>query len=510
MSDSSSQTLIERLASHDVRWWAVAISCLYSVIVVVGNPLPNDDAFGYLLAAEIFSEQGLNATLSSYGWYGYSVLIALFDAVMPTDLLMSAHLLNMFFLALLVYAFITLASEINDSQHIQFFAALVILCFPTINEMRYNLVRDFAYWAFVLTALNQLIRFHRTRNILHATGWMLAMTAAIFFRLEGLLILVLSPLAMLFSGESETFDGRASFLKLVAFMLVGVFLILSMFYLAGINLVEIFNFAYRWYLPLLGEYPATLRDAADSVKLSTHISTQLLPFTGKGLLILFVGYVYAVIVNLVMALGPAVAFFMVYGFFIYRPNIKKGMLAPWLFFLASALLALMLFVSIMQFLTSRYAVMTALLLLLFLPSLLETLFKKAQRENKQKRFSVTVTVVALYFTLDSLISFGYSKSYIQDAISWSDTALREEPGIITNSPAAAYFLGLTTYNEEIENDPAVFLETLPSSTVMILELPHDASRAHDMLSARNYITELARFANNRNDAMVIYRVGDQP
>jgi len=31
-----------------------------------------------------------------------------------------------------------------------------------------------------------------------------------------------------------------------------------------------------------------------------------------------------------------------------------------------------------------------------------------------------------------------------------------------------------------------------------------------MLSARNYITELARFANNRNDAMVIYRVGDQP
>jgi hypothetical protein len=159
--------LIRQFSLIDTRLIAVAISFLFSLIVIVGSPIPNDDAFSYIRAAELFNSQGLEAVLTSYGWYGYSVLISLVGKILPIGLISSAHLLNMLSFALLVYAFITLASEFRQTETVKIFAAIVILCFPTINEMRYYLIRDFAYWGFCLTALVQLIRYNKTQHLLY-------------------------------------------------------------------------------------------------------------------------------------------------------------------------------------------------------------------------------------------------------------------------------------------------------------------------------------------------------
>jgi hypothetical protein len=499
-------TFIDKLGSRDMRWYAVLISCLFSLVVIAANPIPNDDAFSYLRAAELFSQQGLDATLAAYGWYGYSVLIAIASHVVSVDLVTSAHLVNTLAIALLVYAFITLVAEFNALPRVQVFATAVILCYPTLNEMRFNLIRDFAYWGFCLTALIQLIRYNSTGNFIHAWGWLLAMAAAVFFRLEGLLVVLASPMALLLPGMRPMPDRLKLAGILLGFMVAGVILILLVFLPADVNLIEVFNFAYRWYLPLLVDYPSTLAGAATSENLSFHLSSELEYFTGKGLGVLLIGYLYAVIVNLVMAAGPAATLFLAWCLARFRPAVPVANRAPWWAFLVSALLALLIFVSIMQFLTTRYAVMAALLLLSLLPLCIEAQYRRCAETATLKKFHIMFMACLVYFLVDSLVSFGYSKRYIEDAIDWSRENIDNRSTLATNSFAVAYYSGMVENYDEVDPDPLLLLSAPTNTEFLVIDMHHDNREALSLVSKRSDLNEVARFSNQRDDAMIIFKV----
>lgn len=500
---------LKQLQSLDIRLGAIVLSVLFSLVVIAGSPIPNDDAFSYIKAAELFNAQGLDAALSTYGWYGYSVLISLTDSLLPLNMVNSAHLVNSLSFALLVYAFITLAMEYRQTRAIEFFAAVVILCFPTINEMRYYLVRDFAYWAFCLVALVQLIRFSKNGRLINAGGWLLAMAAAVFFRLEGLLILALSPFALLIPGQA--LDQRArKFLSLMALIFAGTLLTLLIFLLAGINLFTIFSFAYRWYLPLLAEYPDTLTGAAENTNLSIHISEQLEAFSGKGKLVLILGYLYSVLANIGMSLGPPASLFLIYGFISGKQKLTMASKWPWLLFLGSSLLALFLFVSIMQFLTTRYAVMTALLLLSLMPLTLESLYLQAKQSGKLLLFQRLLAGIVFFFLVDSLVSFGYSKQYIQDAINWSEDNLPDNSALLTNNFAVAYYSGRVEDYDKINKDPAETLALLSDHHYLVIDVDFDEREIHERLMANSDLSELTRFSNRRNDAIIVYEILSSP
>lgn len=492
------------LQRGDPRLAAVVASCLISLVTIADNPIPNDDAFSYLRAAELFRTQGLEAMLSAYGWYGYSVLIALVNGIFPIGLINSAHLLNMLAFALLTVTFISLVAEYRDEPRVKLFAALVILLFPTINELRFNLIRDFGYWAFCLAALLQLIRFGKSGRPLHAAGWLLAMAGAVFFRLEGLVILALSPFALLVPW-SLPHRGRR-LLVLGGLLLAGTATILLLFFLAGINLIEVFRFAYRWYLPLLAAYPDTLASAASGASLSEHISPQLAMFAGKGLIVLLAGYLYAVAATLVMTLGPPVALFLVYTWLTGRQRLDEAAKWPWLFFTGASLLSLLLFVSIMQFLTTRYAVMTALLLLTLMPLALDNLYLAAQASGRLQTCRRMAGFWLVYFVVDSLVSFGYSKAYIEEAIAWSRDNMAPGSTLQTNNFAVAYYSGLVAAYDEVDIDPAASLAALGGSGYLVLELSHDELALREQLAGRDDLAELAAFANTRGDAIIIYRL----
>ncbi len=499
-------SFIDKLATRDLRWPAVAISCLFSLVVIATNPIPNDDAFSYLRAAELFSQQGLNATLSAYGWYGYSVLIAIVSHVVPGDLVTSAHLVNTLAFALLIYAFITLVAEFDASPRVQVFATFVILCYPTLNEMRFNLIRDFAYWGFCLAALVQLIRYHRSGALIHAGGWLLAIAAAVFFRLEGLLVILASPVALLLPGMRPMHDRLKLAGILLGFIGAGIVLILLVFLAADVNLIEVFNFAYRWYLPLLADYPETLAGAATSESLSFHLSPKLEYFTGKGMPVLFAGYLFALISNLVLATGPAASLFLAWSLWKLRPVLQVACKAPWWCFLVSAVLALLIFVSIMQFLTTRYAVMAALLLLSLLPLCIEALYRRCTEINALNKFQTVFIACVVYFLVDSLVSFGYSKRYIEDAIAWTHDNIGIDTAVVTNNFAVAYYSGLVENYDEVDPDPLLLLSAPQDSGYLVLDVDNDNSEAMSLLSQRSDLTEIARFANRREDAVIIFRV----
>ncbi len=89
---------------------------IFSWLVTSSQVVLNDDAYSYLKAAEIFSDQGLKSTLGLYGWYGYSVVIAMADSILPTTLINSAHLFNALCFVLLTWFFITLVNEFSGTK----------------------------------------------------------------------------------------------------------------------------------------------------------------------------------------------------------------------------------------------------------------------------------------------------------------------------------------------------------------------------------------------------------
>jgi len=509
---SEQNSIMKQLENLDIRIFAVAVSMLFSWIVIAGQVVLNDDAYSYLKAAELFAGQGLGATLGAYGWYGYSVIISLVDSILPTSLVNSAHIFNAMCFALLVWSFITLVSEFTPSREARFFAAIVILCFPTINEMRYALVRDFGYWACCLTALVQLTRYSRTGSIGHALGWVLSMGVAVFFRLEGLLLVLLTPFALLAGWRDQPAPGSSLFFKLASILLGCSALILLLFIAAGINLADIFRFAYRWYLPLLADYPGTLMGAAENTSLSFHISEQIQAFTGKGLVILFLGYLYAVAANLFFALGPLFTAFLLFGVVTRWQTTRQSLNVSWFFYLAGSLLALLIFVSIMQFLTTRYAVMAALLLLALMPLQLDSLYSAAMKSGKQNVFRGVFATMVFYFVIDSLFSFGYSKAYFSEAIDWSHENLGQNELLLTNSAAIAYHSGRVNDYDEVPMDIASMLESLGESLdeyqYLFIAVDHDDIESRNTLDNHGGLQERIRFNNARDDAVVIYSISN--
>jgi hypothetical protein len=179
---------------------------------------------------------------------------------------------------------------------------------------------------------------------------------------------------------------------------------------------------------------------------------------------------------------------------------------PCWFFLGSTLLTLFIFLSIMQFLTSRYAVMPALLLLSLGPLILEILYNQAQHNGRQDLFRLTFRICVFYFAADSLVSFGYSKNYIKEASNWARDNIALESAVQTNSFAVAYFSGLIPEYDSINPDPAESLSSLNLQDYLVIDLSHDDVDTQQAIAQSSGLEELARFANERADTIIIYRV----
>lgn len=491
----------------DIRLFAVALSCLFSLAAVLAEPVLNDDAFGYLRAAELFNSAGAGAVLDEYGWYGYSLLIALADRVLPGGPLAAAHLINTAAFGLLVWVFITLMSEYRDGTRVRLFAAVAILVFPLVNEMRHFLVRDFAFWAFCMLALLQLIRYHRHSRARNALGWCLAMLAAIFFRLEGLVLLVLTPLSLLVNGALPWQRRLRDYGLIQLILLIGVVLVYLLCLTLGVDLPELMRYAYRHYLPLLFDFGSVLMSTATALNQSIFTPQNFPGNSGHGIVVLFIAYTYTVAVNLINALTLPVALLLVYGLIGKRYRVSPHASLPALFFLGGSLLSLLIFMFIMHFLTTRYATLAALILLSFVPLCLDDAFRQAWRSGAVRHFHLAFGFFVFYFLVDSLVSFGYSKDYERDAAQWSRDHLATASGeLYTNSYTVAYVSGKVPEYDKINKDALAYLDHLKSGDHLAAVIRYDETQLREMLDARGDLELLVNFANERDDQVRIYRV----
>lgn len=486
---------------------ALVLSCLFSLIVILQQPLLNDDAYGYLRAAEMFNTDGARAVLETFSWPHYSFLIALADRVLPGDLITAAHTLNTALYALLTYAFLLLVRELRDNPRTRLFAAVCILALPLTNEMRYFVIRDTGFWAFALLSLVWLIRHNRSGNTRMAFYWSVTLIAACAFRLEGLLLLALAPWSLLLPDASAPLKERAErcgrLFVILAAVVVSVLLVAM---LAGLSLPELVAYAYRWYLPRLADLVALLDSTASNVgaALFTPDNFPGSANTGIALTIALFGYVLALVTNLVSALSVPLATLLVAGLLFRGPvaapvQARRTMQA----YVAISLLTLLLFILIMHFMTQRYSTLLALLILTQVPLTLDELYTRAgSSQSLFKSFHLYFFVFTFYFLADSLFSFGYSKQHIEDGIAWAREQMPANAQLKTNNFAIAYHSGrIPGYDATVRQATSV-VDTSSKGDYLVLEVDHDDDRS--ALDANPSLELLQQYMNERKDEVRVY------
>ncbi len=497
---------LHTIADMDSRWLAVVISCLLSWLNILSNPVMNNDAFGYLRAAELFIESGIEPVLSEYGWYAYSILIAFVHQTLPLSLVNSAHLLNMIFHGILVYSFITLVAEYRASKQVQWYATLVILTFPLVNEIRNFLIRDFAYWAFAMAALVQLIRYHRHHAIKHALAWCLTMFAAILFRLEGLLLLVITPISLLCGPHLDRTTKVGNYLRLQGLLVAAAVLVLLICQALGISLLALMSFAYRYYLPGIVDIGTGFREQISNLNAAIFSASNFPGDSLHGAPILIVGYLYVTLANLVIALNLPLTLLLLHGAWNNRFKLPEHAAMPLAVTTLTSLITLLAFLSLMSFLTQRYATFTALCLLSLAPLCLDTLADQCRAAGRQLRYYVVLAIFVIYFLVDSLVSFGTSKAYLMEAADWMRGNLPQEITLHTNDMAMAHGSGRVREYDKISLEAADAIAAMTADDYLALKINRNENQLRQTLDQREDLILLQRFSNNRNDEARIYQV----
>jgi hypothetical protein len=346
--------------------------------------------------------------------------------------------------------------------------------------------------------------YQRNGLLRSAICWSLAVLIAILFRLEGILLAIFVPFSLLLG---TTANKGKRFLTLICVLFASILLVLMLAFLLQINLLELMQYAYRYYLPQLFNLGTVLTDSA--LNLNTALFTvENFPGTdnvGYGLMIAIFAYCFTVVANLVNALS--VPFTVLLLFATWHGHLHLPHKIRWLLlsYIACTLLGLLLFLFIMHFLTQRYAALLCILLLTLVPGALNSMYEKALASHSTKRFLYIVGIFCVYFSGDSLISFGYSQHYLKEASDWSVSNLPAATNLHTNHYAIAYNSKRIEAYDKISLSAASTITQSKRGDYLMLAVRQSESEIRALLDANQQLQLITRFSNTRGDEVRVYQ-----
>ncbi|PCI75090.1 MAG: hypothetical protein COB20_13695 [SAR86 cluster bacterium] len=424
---------------HDIRWIAVAASLVLSIFTLLLQEIPNSDAYTYARTAEIFLADGVVAAYQHYSWATYSILIGIVSST-GLDVFSAGLFVNAMFYAILVYAFLSIVKEINDSKPLLAIAALCILVYPQLNEYRDLLIRDIGLWALSLAALWQYLLYAKTQSLRSATIFCTCLLLAASFRAEALAYLAFTPLSLLFDTRLEASARKILLVKMYAVVIslsVGLLLFLA---LMGLNVAQLFIEFASIYEPFIsGNF--TLNDEERALLGSLLFSEYAATFSREYIeVFLLAGMISILLANLLSGIGGPYLIILTIGFFKSHLRLNREVAIPVAFYLCINFLILLSFIIVTRYLSSRYAMLMCILLVLFVPIVVLHILENARVSGRKS----SVYIFALFFSycaIDSYYSFGESKSYVRDSIEWIAQNTDDSSELVTNNHAIAYFSG---------------------------------------------------------------------
>ena len=489
----------------DIRLFAVAASLVLSAFTVIFASLPNDDAYTYIKTAEIFLEQGVGAAIAHYTWAGYPILIGLVSMT-GVSLFSAAYLLNALFFAVLVYSFISIVRQLDDSRTILWLAALTVLAYPELNEYRDVVVRDVGFWSLLVLGLWRFMVFMESRQFKHGAFFVIAMLAAMVFRVEAVAYLAAIPFALFLQDKYEPQQNRKDFFSLAGLIaavgLAGFLVLLA----SGINLLTLFLDLITVYQPFINSLFKP--DEATTAAQATAIFGEYAGVFSRDYVsaVIAVGLSVVLVMTLFYTIGGPYFWLLVFG--MARKHLKwnRSKMAPLLVVMLVNLFILIVFLYITRFLTGRYALLLALMLVTTVPFLVKSMIER-YRDSKWEQLNTYFLVLFFFYCLiDAYVSFGRSKDWLLDAAAYVETEVAAGTPVLTNNHTIAYFSGkVEEYDTTLREIEAQSILDVSPGTIIALEMYYEMTVLVEQQSVQPYLELLQVFPSEDDPQAAIYR-----
>lgn len=495
----------------DIRPAAICASFVLVYWTLLWEPTINLDGIIYIKTAALLSNGNWQGAYESYNWLFYPWLIAMLGKLGGMGLESAAHLLTAVFAAILTYAFITIIAETGGNRLTLLIAALVIVFHPELNEERYQVIKDHGYWALYLLSILTYLRYYKSPDWRNGILWGLLMAVATLFRIEGIVFLISLPLVGLVCLHWSWQKRLLFFLRANSFaflllttIIIFYFLYPELFHKYRENFLERFSY-YDFYsiTTMLNNKSAILIKAllgkwADEYALYIILAIPLIIFSAQILKALTPIYV----IILIIATRLSSRF----------PQPKYITPFIWICLLNLGLLAGFMFSSKHFFLQMRYVIPLMLVVLIWIPYILSSIYNKWQNENhKSLKKCWKYYILAFLLAANALEGIvylpGHSKLYVKEAGLWLKENMPKQADLYTNNKKILYYCGHCSSNHKFKSaltqSDLVHLTT-SQHNYLALWTKHGKSPEVNLISTTLGARPIKVFGNKRNDRVSIF------
>ena len=492
---------------RQIRWIAVLLSLLFSLLVIAQDEIINNDAAFYLIAADLISQGEWKAALTLYPWPFFPILLSFVSQITGLIPEYAAYLLSTLFLTLVVVNFIDFARQLGGDTRAQLLAALVILSLPYFNESRSEILRDHGYWLFFLIGLRFLFQHYQDPQAKWGLGWNIAILISCLFRMEGFVMMALLPLILFLKKGSPLKQRLVVFTQANVISLFLLIVGLLLLPLVGDNLGRLDEFSSRpiefWNAVTIG-----LEQKAEVIR------QGVLPPLSEKFAMQSVVLMLALIVTMktLKVLTP------LYGVILLLPRLYSQLALPqgfrpfvvWVVLVN--LLMLILFVVPLFFLQARFSmplVLSSLLLVPFLLNAAWSLWQQKRNDGVLPRLFPAAIAIVILMGADGLVSFGgYSKQYLRDSAEWIQFNTEAGSRIVTTeSLRFCYYINRGVQAEQHHICQYIYE---PQENIVFDYLVIYVEKGRIPAEWENYLEQthllqVRMFNNRRNDAVLIYQ-----
>ncbi|PCJ14635.1 MAG: hypothetical protein COB04_14830, partial [Gammaproteobacteria bacterium] len=175
---------------------AVSIG-LFFLHTLTDQGVLNDDGINYIYAAHSVFEGNIALAKEYRPEFLFYGQISLISQTLGLEIKTSAYLLSLVWQVILALGFIAIIRSFDKSRHTQWIGLLVFASLASLNDVRPHIIRGFGFWALQLWAIWAAIEFSTTRAWRFMCLWLILSIISVFYRAEGIAYLILIPATFL-------------------------------------------------------------------------------------------------------------------------------------------------------------------------------------------------------------------------------------------------------------------------------------------------------------------------
>ena len=413
---------------------AALLSLALSSWSAYAQQIPNPDALYYLRAAEFFHDGQWQQGIAVYRWPFFSLIIAAVMALTGVTALVAAHAVNALFDCATVVLFIALVRRLGaevGARNIAAWAAFVIVLHPKLAGLRPVIVRDHGYYAFALLTLYLVVRDHQRAERWIKPSIIGCIVAAALFRLEALLLAVVTPAFYLTTRASLV---RRRLLSLATVLLAALLVAVGYALWTGV-LVSLASDVGQ------ADTVMRFREIGDALRTRAARLSEVVPPIRNAGFLAYVGFAVAALVDaLLRAMTIPLAILAAFAF---TPRRLLSDFATrfvrW--FAGWQVVLLLAFVLISFFIDWRFAMLFALLMTI--PAVFTVAEVAAEWRAGLPGSRLLMPIVLLAVIVPWIVDFPrFSKlEYLRQAGHWIGSNAPAHARLLTNDGRIAYFSG---------------------------------------------------------------------